>query len=373
MKPAVRKPLLAFHAWLGLTAGAVLLVVALTGAALLFRAKLERPLDPKRFIVEAGGPRLSLDDLAARARAAHPAGQLESFRFYADPTMPVLVLFSNKEYVHLNPATGAILGIRQRYGEGFGWIESLHKYLTLEPEVGENVNASFAFVFVAFVLAGFALWWPATRRALKAGLTLNPKLKGRPWNLNLHKTLGVYVALIILFSASSGIPIALDSTRAVLYFFTGSKMAAPPAPSAPAATPFAGFEAVARRVESVMPAAQETYIATPKNGLVTAYTIEADAAHPNARSYVWLDADTASVVRLTPYEKASAGFRLYYWILSLHTGVTGGIAVQVLLLFGTLSVPVLAYSGVASYLQRKSRVKSTAPAATTSQSPAPAK
>jgi uncharacterized iron-regulated membrane protein len=109
-----------------------------------------------------------------------------------------------------------------------------------------------------------------------------------------------------------------------------------------------------------MPGAQETYIGPPKNGLVTTYAIAADAAHPNARSYMWFDAGTAALVRFTPYEKASAGFRIYYWILSLHTGVTGGWVVQVLLLFGTLSVPVLAYTGIASYFRRKSRATSAA-------------
>jgi uncharacterized iron-regulated membrane protein len=373
MKPAIRKPLLTFHVWIGLTAGLVLLVVAVSGAALIFRTQLERRLDPQRFIIPAGAARLSLDELAARARTAHPAAELESVRFYADSTMPLLVLFSNKEFVHLNPHTGEVLGIRQRYGEGFGWIEGLHKYLTLEPDVGENVNGSFAFVFAGLVLAGLALWWPATRRALKAGLTLNRKFTGRPWHLNLHKTLGVYTALVILFSAVSGIPIAMDSTRSVLYFFTGSKQDSPPPPPATAAAKFAGFEAVARRIDSVMPGARETYIALPQNGLVVSYAIAADAAHPNARSYVWLDAGTAAIVRYAPYAHTSAGYQLYYWILSLHTGVTGGLAVKLLLLAGALSVPVLAYTGIASYLRGKSRRTSPVPVSVGSLDAIPAK
>ena len=44
---------------------------------------------------------------------------------------------------------------------------------------------------------------------------------------------------------------------------------------------------------------------------------------------------------------------MYYWMMSLHTGVMGGPVVQLFLLFGALSVPVLAYTGTASYLRRK--------------------
>lgn len=355
MKPAIRKPLLALHTWIGLVLGVVLLIVALSGAVLVFRPQLERRMDPDRFIVPAGSMRMSIDVLAARARAAHPVGELESVRFYGDPTMPLLVLFSNKEYVHLNPYTGVVLGTRQRYGEGFGWVEGIHKYLTLEPDVGENVNGSLAFVFAALMASGVILWWPATRRALKAGLTLNRKLNGRPWHLNLHKTLGFYAAAVLLFSALTGIPIALDSTRIVLSYLTGSS-APRPAPTKPAGTgAFVGFDAVATQVAQLMPNASETYIARPKTGIATAYAIAADAPQPNARSYLWTDAATGRLVRYTPYAELPRGYRLYYWLLSLHTGVAGGWLMKLLLLFGTLSVPVLAYTGVLSYFRRPSR------------------
>ncbi len=360
MKPAVRKPILTLHAWVGLIGGVVLLVVALSGAVLVFRPQLERRMDPDRFIVPAGSVRLPIDQLTARARAVHPAGELESVRFYGDPTMPLLVLFSTKEYVHLNPYTGAVLGTRKRYGEGFGWVEGLHKYLTLDPAIGENVNGSLAFVFAGLMLTGVVLWWPATRRALKAGLTLNRKLSGRPWNLNLHKTSGAYAAAILLFSALSGIPIAFDSTRAVLNFITGSGNQLPPSPRPASAAPFVGFDAVESQIAALMPHARETYIALPKSGLVTSYAIAADAPHPNARSYVWTDAATGHVVRYLAYAQATRGYRLYSWLLSLHTGVAGGWTVKLLLLFGTLSVPVLAYTGLLSYLRRKSRAPATA-------------
>jgi uncharacterized iron-regulated membrane protein len=361
MSPVIRRSLLNFHIWIGLTVGLVLLVVALSGAALIFRGQLERPLDPQRFIVAPGTARLSVDELAARARAAHPAAELESVRYFGDPTAPVLAYFSGphcQDYVHLNPYTGAVLGLRQRYNEGFGWIEGLHKFLRLQPDTGEVVNSSFAFVFASLVLAGLILWWPATRRALRAGLTLNSKLSGRPRLLNLHKSLGVYASLIILFSALTGIPIALASTRSVYYWLTGSKKELPVHAHANAATAFVGLEPIARRLDALMPDARETYIALPKNGIVTSYAIEANAPHPNARSYVWLQADDAEVLRHTPYARARAGFRLYYSILSLHTAVAGGWMMKTFLLFGALTVPVLAGTGTASYFKRRN-AKST--------------
>ena len=360
MKPALRNPLLTFHLWTGITVGLVFTVVALSGAALIFRGKLERSLDPQRFIVVPGATRLPIDDLVARAKAAHPGPEFLSVRFWSDPTMPLTALFDDKKYVHLNPYTGAVLGIRARYGEGFGWIEAIHKYLLLEPTLGETVNGSFSFVFVALLSTGFVLWWPATRRALIAGLTFNRKLSGRPWNLNLHKTIGAYAALVLLFSASSGIPISFESLQVVLDVITFSKRDEPPVALASEKEPFAGFDAVERQINYLMPAARETFIPLPKKGIVPAYAIAGDASHPNARSYVYLD-PAARVVRYAPFSQASAGYRLYYWMLSFHTAVAGGWVVQLILLLATLSVPVLGWTGVASYLRRKSRSRAPVP------------
>ena len=123
--------------------------------------------------------------------------------------------------------------------------------------------------------------------------------------------------------------------------------------SAVAAGPFIGFDTITRSIATALPNAAETYVVVPKKGFVTAYVIEAEAPHPNARSYVWLEAATARVIQTAPYARASTGFRAYYWMMSLHTGMMGGPVVQCILLFGALSVLLLAYTGPASYLRRK--------------------
>lgn len=359
MTPTTRKTLLTFHLWAGLVLGALLLVVSITGALLVFRSNLERKLDPHRWIVTPSATRLAPEQLVARAVAAHPAGELESVRYFGDPTAPFLVYFSNKDYVHVNPYTGEVLGTRARYGEGFGWIEGLHKYLQLAPSVGEAINGYNALAFLLIIATGVVLWWPATRRALVAGVTLNWKLKGRPWNLGLHKTIGIYAALLLSVMAFTGAPVSLDWLKNALYPLTGSTKPALPLPlTAPApvagAKPFVGFDRIAAAMAAQFPAARETYIPLPKKGLVAAYSIEAGAAHPNARSYAYWDGASGTLLRAQPYATAPTGLRLYYFMMSLHTGVWGGPAMQLVLLLGALSVPLLTYTGVASYLRRKS-------------------
>lgn len=362
MSPAARKLLLSTHIWVGLGLGFLLVVMAVSGALLVYRAQLERRLDARRFVVVPGAARLPVDDLVARARAAHPSAAIESVRSYGDPTMPFLVYFTNRDYVHLNPYTGDVLGVRQRYGEGFGFIEGVHKFFQLPPSIGEQVSGYTALAFSFVILSGIILWWPATRRALKAGLVLNSKLRGRPWNLSLHKVVGAYGALVLLISCLTGVPISLDWAKQALYPLTGSVKTLPP--DLPERGNFAGFGASVTAVSSRFPAAREIYVPMPKAGVVAAYAIEAGAPHPNARSYVWLESATARIRQAAPYAQSSAGLWLYYWMMSLHTGAVGGPWMQVILLLGALSVPLLAYTGTVSYLRRQSgrAVRSAAPA-----------
>lgn len=348
-----RKVLLPLHLWAGLTVGLLLMVTAATGSLLVFRKQLEHRIDPRKFVVAPGPVRLSPDELVARARAAHPVGEVDHIRYAGGPTAPFMVYFTGGDFVHLNPYTSAVLGVRERYGSLFGWLEGMHKFLQLKPAVGEQIMGYSALVFVFIILSGAVLWWPATRRALKAGLTFNWKLKGRPWNLNLHKALGAYAALVLMFSASTGVPIALDWAKNALYPVTGSKKNSLPAAPAARSEAFGGFTAASRSIATIYPEAEETYIQVPKKGLVTAFVIESGASHPNARSYVWLDPATGTVIQARPYVQAAAGFRLYYWLISLHTGAVGGPVWQIILLFGALSVVVLGYTGTASYLSRK--------------------
>lgn len=354
MKPALRKPLLWFHTWAGLVLGGFLVVTALTGSMLVFRPALERRVDARRFVVEPGAAWLLLDEIVARARVAHPASKVESVRFFGDPTMPVMVYFVNEEYVHVHPATGEVLGVRSRYGEGYGWITGLHKYFHLPHKLGEKLTGVFALAFAGIIATGAVLWWPATWRALRAGLTVNRKLRGRPWNLGLHKAAGAYAMVVLSFSAVTGAIIAFEP-------FQGT-VSPPPRPVADGRD-FAGFEPVAREVRRLMPGATEYFIGFPAKGIVNTYAIAADAPHPNARSYAWFHPVTIELLGRRPHAEAPFGYRLHYWLLSLHTAVAGGPAVKVLLLLGALSVPLLVYTGLASYLGRgRSAASTTRPA-----------
>src|SRR4051812_17560142 len=119
------------HLWSALTVGTVLLVVAVTGALMVFRPELDPVFNRDLFFGPAGGPSQSVDDLVAAARAAHPQAKLDYARLPREPGATVQVAFLDKQVIFLNPATGGVVGQRGRYEGFFGRCEQWHRFLLL--------------------------------------------------------------------------------------------------------------------------------------------------------------------------------------------------------------------------------------------------
>jgi ferredoxin-NADP reductase len=366
---AWRTLVLQAHRWTGLTVGLVLVFVAITGILLAYRPALESVVNRDLVTVPACSERVTMDQVAASARAFHPAGDLDYIRILSPepgaariPALQVRISQhdSFQDDVYVNPCTGGVLGQRDRFGGVLGTIESLHRFRFVEG--GSLVTGTTALAF-AILLAGGGLymWWPRRLRALKTAATFNPRLTGRDRTLNRHKVIGVYVSLIVLSSALTGLPLSFNWYRDGIYAVTGSKAAKPPKVTHAAAAKPLPMETFWRHVQALVPDPAETLIHFPSpekpNKALDIFAIARDAPHGFARSMVYLDPYTDKVIKFIPYEKASLGHKLYFWMLSWHMGLVGGqaghVIVPFLLLFGALGVPYLAYTGATSYIRRK--------------------
>ncbi|MBR0346762.1 MAG: PepSY domain-containing protein, partial [Rudaea sp.] len=155
----LRRILRPVHRWTGLSVGLVIVLMALTGAALVLRKQLELPLDRDLLSAPACASRLPLDTLTANAQKAYPSGKLDYIRLIAaeadDARTPTaMVRFTDQMFVYLEPCTGAVLGLRNRYRGAFGVLEQLHRFRFMPN--GNLVVGTSAIVF-ALVLVGDGL------------------------------------------------------------------------------------------------------------------------------------------------------------------------------------------------------------------------
>ncbi|HEY2817116.1 MAG TPA: PepSY domain-containing protein [Casimicrobiaceae bacterium] len=368
---AFRTLVLQAHRWTGLTFGLVLLFVAITGILVAYRPHLEPIVNRDLLTVAACSERVSMDTIASSARAAHPGGELDYIRLTAAeegavriPTVQVRIAEPG-EYQHdvfVNPCTGDVLGQRDRYGGWLATIEQLHRFRFVEG--GSLITGINALLFGIVLLGGgLYMWWPRRARALRAAAAFDPRLTGRHRTINRHKVIGLYVGLFVLSSALTGLPLAFDWYRDGVYALAGSKPYKPPQVAVPGAQTPLPMETYWRHVQSLVPNPGETLIhfptpRKPKESL-DIFTVTTDAPHAFARTMIYIDPYTDTVVKFVPYAEASAGHKLYFWMLSWHMGQVGGktgnLLFPVVLMFGALGIPFLAYTGISSYVRRKFR------------------
>lgn len=358
------------HRWTGLTVGLVILFMAVTGAAMAFRPQLDPVVSSDLLTVPACDGHASLDVLSANAAAARPQATLDYIRLRApvisNGRVPsAMVRFTDQYFVYLDPCSGDVLGQRYRFGGLFGGLEKLHRLRFLAN--GSLVTGGSVLACALLMIGGgLVLWWPATRRAWRSALRLDPALRGRARTMNRHQVIALFAAPILLTSALSGLPQALDWYRSGLYSITGSPK---PAKLPKSAAPAPGavrlpMELLWQQAQTIVPNPDDMLMHYPHQprAPVDMYLIEHDAPHPNARSYLNFDAYSGAVLSYKPYRSNSAGHKLYFWLLSLHTGHVGGVIAQLLLMLGALCVPLLAWTGLSSYLSRRALTRQLAAA-----------
>jgi vanillate O-demethylase ferredoxin subunit len=353
MPAALRPCLLRLHRWTGLVAGLAFLLVAVTGAAMAFRLPLEPVLEPALLTAPPCAAALPLDVLVERARAASPhAGPLRFIRLYDTPGATARIRFSDGQWIYVDRCTGRVAGRQALYSGVFGTLGWLHifGFMPLQEQVAGTVALVFA---LAMLAGGLVLWWPATLRAARAGLRLPSGLRGRALSLGLHKTIALYAAPVLLVSAVTGLFQAYHWGQAP----PPARVGPPSAQPAGTASPQRMWEAAQHKVPHPQKA-QIRFPAEPGTP-VTFEMVAASAPHANALSYVRVvpgtAQGTAQISGFVPYAANGPWHKAYLFAAALHYGWVGGLGGQLVLLLGALAVPVLAWTGTASFLRGRRR------------------
>jgi uncharacterized iron-regulated membrane protein len=352
MNANLRRRLIQVHLALGLVAGLVLSIMAVAGALMIFRPQLDPVVNRDLFAVEPATHRVPLDVLAANALKQYPGRTVNFIRFWSDPRLPALIRCTNSDQIYVDPWTGRVLGLQNRYRGFFGRAEDIHRFLGLGDVVGKQITGAAALMLLVIVISGLSIWTAPAWRKLRTAAKVSPRAR---W-LSLHKTLGIAAGVIVFISAVTGLPHAYDWYEHGLYRLSDSPLPEPPPiPSAAANAPKLTVETLWRRAQQEVPRYHSANVYFPRgaNNFSEIWIVAENPPHPHARGYAYVHATTGELVRYTSYEDSSLGHRIYYVMLSLHLGQYAGVPGQVLLLAAVLCVPVLTYTGARSYFKRR--------------------
>jgi uncharacterized iron-regulated membrane protein len=193
----LRRALLKIHLWLALAVGLYVIVISVTGSAVIFRPEVSRYAIP-RFVPSAEGERVTGDALAAALETAYADYAVVRFSEGRFPRQPVDVLLARDGVEHgrlFDPFALEDMGESYpRSVRAIEWLVSLHDDL-LAGEVGRTINGIGGAIMLVIALTGMVLWWPGQRAWFRSLYV--PLRSARPlWHL--HSAVGFWVCVLLL-------------------------------------------------------------------------------------------------------------------------------------------------------------------------------
>ncbi|MDP3977149.1 MAG: sulfite reductase flavoprotein subunit alpha [Pseudomonas sp.] len=357
-----KRILFQLHWLLGISAGLVLALMGLTGAAYSFQDELLRALNPEVLRVEVrDGGVLPADVLLAQIEAASQQRVLR-LNVEAAADVPGRVNFApppgepRGPSRYFDPYSGELLGTPR--GKGFfDLMLELHRFLAM-GEYGKQITAASTLALIFFCLSGLYLRWPRQASSWRAWLTLDWAKRGRAFNWDLHAVAGTWCLAFYLCAALTGLYWSYDWYREGLTTLLGSEPAGPPPMSRPAAEALplinhAALWAGLQQAAGPQLSAYSLRLPAAAGQPATVFYLRDDAPHARAFNQVALDPQSGAPSRNRRYRQQAFGDQLLASVYALHVGSYFGLAGRILMLLASLSMPLFAITGWLLYLDRR--------------------
>lgn len=202
----VRKLLAQVHLWIGIGVGLYILVISISGSAIVFRREIARMYSRKPMVVARLSRRMSLEELRHDVERAYPGYEVYSVNEPERPDRPDRVVLGNsRERMGrlFDPYTGADLGDPESaMDRGLEWLADLHDNL-LSGLTGRLVNGIGAFFLATLALTGVVIWWPGIKN-WRRSMTVNRRARFPRVNWDVHSAIGFWSSSFILLWGISG-------------------------------------------------------------------------------------------------------------------------------------------------------------------------
>lgn len=370
-----RKWIWRFHLYAGLTVGALLALIGLTGSLLVFDDEIDRKMNGDLLRVEAGASSVPLQIIIDQVKAAYPQETVARIRLPRDAANSggvYEVCFKAKQdarCVYIEPATARIMGERVPNDSLKQRVFLLHRKL-LSGDTGEMFVGVMGVLLLLMSLSGLWLWLPRkawsviVRDPLRLVRNLRLKTRGnwKTFAFSLHKTVGVFALLFLCVSGATGAYMAFhDWLDPALNFITRSP-ARPRPPSITRQTDTTSSSARHASLDVLIDRARHIFAndaeatminfpATPTQPLAVRFK-QATELHPNGRSIVYLDPQSAIVVGVEDATRAPLSTRIANLMYPLHVGRVGGVFTRILQVFVGLVPALLFFSGLLMWRAR---------------------
>lgn len=400
-----RKLFRKIHLWMSVPLGLVMAVVCFTGAMLVFEDEVDMLTRRSLFYVDdTSGGALPMGVLMERVGRSLPDNvSITGVTVYADPSRTYEVSLSkpHRAALYVDQYTGEVKGRHER-SAFFTAMFFLHRWLFDAPEqrgdmtVGKMVVGISVIMFVLALVSGVVLWWPRRRGELRRRLTVTVGRGAfRFWH-SLHVAGGMYVVVLLLAMALTGLTWSFGWYRTGFYAVFGVEQgqgSGRPAAKAAVASAhggadaggagagkersagggashgnrggrgegrgghgerqlaagseYAGWQAVCDRLKAGNPGFSRITV-----GSGTATVSHGGFGNSRAADRYTFDKASGSISGSTLYAGSAPSGKLRGWIYSVHVGSFGGLFTRILWFLAALLGAVLPLTGYYLWMRR---------------------
>lgn len=370
MRKAFRK----IHLWLSVPLGLIIAIICFTGALLVFEEQVTQLANRHLYYVENPGSQpLPVGTLVEKVESLPTKGaSITGVTIYPQPDRSYQVNLSAPKgaAVYIDPYTGEVLGQSQRT-PFFRTVFLLHRWLLDSQPAdggifwGKRITGISTLVFVVILLSGVVIWWPRSRKGLKNGIQIAlRKGKARFWH-DLHAAGGIYVLLLVLVMALTGLTWSFDWYKNAFYTLFGVETTAPAKSSAPKgqaapgpqpgttaeaatpATPFACWQQVYDQLAAENPDCQKIEITDG-----TASVSNNRYGNIRGTDRYTFDPQSGQITGASLYKDTGNSGKIRGWIYSVHTGAWGGNLTRILWFLAALLGATLPLTGYYLWIKR---------------------
>ena len=370
MKKTFRK----IHLWLAVPFGLIITIICFTGALLVFEDQVTQLTNRHLYYVESPGSQpLPVGTLVEKVESQLTKGAtITGVTIYPQPDRSYQVNLSAPKgaAVYIDPYTGEVLGQSQRT-PFFRTVFMLHRWLLDSQPAdggifwGKRITGISTLLIVIILLSGIVIWWPRSRKGLKNGIQIAlRKGKARFWH-DLHAAGGIYVLLLVLVMALTGLTWSFDWYKNAFYTLFGVETTAPakgpahkekspqgPQPgttteaTAPV-TPFACWQQVYDQVAAENPDRLKIEITDG-----TASVSNNRYGNIRGTDRYTFDPQSGQITGASLYKDTGNSGKIRGWIYSVHTGAWGGNLTRIIWFLAALLGATLPLTGYYLWIKR---------------------
>lgn len=343
---------LKLHLYLGLTSAIFLLILGVTGAIIGFEQEIPRWLHRDLWYVKPASQQLAEAQLIENVEQQFAPAHVRSIVFPRSRDLAQVMQISIPDgapravrRVFVDPYRGAVLGsvVGQTTDEKvLQAIHSFHQRIGL-GDAGKLI-VSIAGAILAFeIVFGLILWFRLKRATIR--------FSGSWFRVffDTHNAIGIYISLLLLLAALTGVVIGFDFFEPLIFHLTHSQPLVqrhlPNSILAAGANHISSDQAIAI-ARNAMPDGTLAGLVLPA-GAKASYLVQmrTEETSPSVQSFVVVDQYSGKVLAMQRIRE-SLGYSVIRINRSLHTGDILGLAGHIIMSLTSLALVVMVITGI---------------------------